>query len=1173
MDAQRFPVKLSLCVLFCMLGFLGNWFNLELSFNVDFPLGSFFVMLAILTTGGVYGAITGLVAGTCTYFLWNHPWSIVICAGEAIFVAKLYSKRKGNLVIYDIAYWVFIGMPLVYIFFHYIMGMQNQSTLLLMLKQSLNGVFNAVAAMLAYILFKIRKSRPGERTAYSRLLFVVMVSLVLLPTLPIFVHAMRTFQDRATKSLEAKVTYVSRTTRTSLANWIGEHHKSIQTLAVLVGDPETNTFEDMQHYVETLKVASPAFKKMGVLNKDSVTVAYFPMEEDGKSTLGVDFSDRPYISLMKNEKKPLIPDVVVGKLGNLSPIVLLLAPIVVSGEYKGYCTGVVQTSLLADLLSGCAESNINITVTDGEGKVIASTIAGLKVMDRFPRAYAGTGKHSSQEILRWMPAAVPNTSIMQRWEGALLVKTEPIGDTCDWKVIVEASCLPLIEDMRDLSIVRFTFVSLLILVSVTLSHFLSKGFVSTIVTLRELTGSLPQRLDEISQISWPKSGIEELGSLSDNFQEMASALMDDITRRKAAELALRASEGKFRSYMEAAPIAIFVADRHGSLVDFNPAAVELLGHDDASLKNMNIVDLHPEESRDQILDHFKTLLKIGHVETEILMKRRDGQLIWVSLHVVMIYNRYSLGYCLDITELKLAEKALRESEERFRTIFEQAAVGVALLDSRTGRYVRVNKKFCDIVGYSSEEMLALSFQDITHPDHVQSAVDRVTRLFAGSLGTFTVEKQYIHKNGSTVWAYLTVSPMRAEGLAPDFHIGIIEDITERKRLEDERARVEVQLRQAQKMESLGTLAGGIAHDFNNILGIITSYTEMAQWDAHDGQPVFNALQEVLKAATRAKDLVRQILAFSRQNEKERQSVEIGLIVKEALKMLRATLPSTIDVITNVSSKALVLADPTQIHQVLMNLCTNAAHAMQDSGGTLEVSLTDILLAQEDIPAISDLQPGPHVKLTVKDSGCGIDPAILERIFDPFFTTKETGVGTGLGLSVVHGIVKSHDGTIEVSSLRGAGTTFDVFIPCMDNTPATDEADSVQPSRGRERVLVVDDEPALAVAIKRMLERLGYLVDFRTNALEALDAFRNQPRDKRFELVITDMTMPHLTGIDLAKELLNLDPNLAILLCTGYSEKTDAKKVEGIGIQGFLMKPVVWKELARMVRKVLDEKIK
>ena len=395
----------------------------------------------------------------------------------------------------------------------------------------------------------------------------------------------------------------------------------------------------------------------------------------------------------------------------------------------------------------------------------------------------------------------------------------------------------------------------------------------------------------------------------------------------------------------------------------------------------------------------------------------------------------------------------------------------------------------------------------------------------------------------------------------------------RRTAEEDRTRVEAQLRQAQKMEALGTLAGGIAHDFNNILGIIVGYTEMARWDAGEDSAAKSHLMEVLKAAERAKDLVQQILAFSRRSEQERRPIQVGLIVKEAMKMLRASLPSTINIKVNVASRAIVSADPTQIHQVLMNLCTNAAHAMSDNGGVLEVALTDVRVGPESIMPHSDVRPGPFVKLTVEDTGCGMDPAILDRIFDPFFTTKEPGVGTGLGLSVVHGIVKSHGGAIEVESSPGRGTTFQVLLPTMECTPGLETEAAGPLPRGRERILVVDDEPALAMAAKQMLERLGYRVDYRTSGIEALDTFRLQLTEGPFDLVITDMTMPDLTGTDLARELLALQPALPILLCTGFSEKMNAEKAKSLGIQGFLMKPVIMSELARMIREVLDTKMK
>jgi len=378
------------------------------------------------------------------------------------------------------------------------------------------------------------------------------------------------------------------------------------------------------------------------------------------------------------------------------------------------------------------------------------------------------------------------------------------------------------------------------------------------------------------------------------------------------------------------------------------------------------------------------------------------------------------------------------------------------------------------------------------------------------------------------------------------------------------------LRQAQKMEALGTLAGGIAHDFNNILGVIIGYTEMAQMETDEGSSPQSSFQEVLKAANRAKDLVKQILAFSRQGEQEKRPVQVGLITNEALKMLRASLPSTIEIQKDVQSKAAVMADPTQIHQVLMNLCTNAAHAMRREGGILSVSLQDVRIEQDFIAPNSELLYGPYVRLTVKDTGHGIAPFILDRIFDPFFTTKKQGVGTGLGLSVVHGIVKSHGGAIEVESVPGQGTSFHVFFPAMEAAVEKPVVQAGALPSGSECILIVDDEPGLAKTTMQMLERLGYLVEFRTNGVDALEAVRARAHENRFDLVITDMTMPHLTGADLARELFKLDPQLAVVLCTGFSERMDPEKAQKLGIQGFLMKPFALRDLAEMVRRVLDE---
>jgi signal transduction histidine kinase len=388
----------------------------------------------------------------------------------------------------------------------------------------------------------------------------------------------------------------------------------------------------------------------------------------------------------------------------------------------------------------------------------------------------------------------------------------------------------------------------------------------------------------------------------------------------------------------------------------------------------------------------------------------------------------------------------------------------------------------------------------------------------------------------------------------------LRDIREQKKLE-------AQLQQAQKMEAVGTLAGGIAHDFNNILSAIMGYAELALDSVERETQLYENLQEVFHAGNRAKDLVKQILTFSRQTEQERKPTQVKLIVDEALKLLRSSLPTTIEIHRDIQSNGLVMADPTQIHQILMNLCTNADHAMREKGGTLEVNLENVELDTGFTADQPDMKPGAYLNLTVSDTGCGMPPQVRERIFDPFFTTKEVGEGTGMGLSVVHGIVGSYGGTITADSEPGQGSTFKVYLPIIERRekPQATKEDSIP--TGSERILFVDDEPALANVGKLILESLGYNVETRTSSIEALELFKNQP--DRFDLVITDMTMPNMTGEDLAQELMCTKPNIPIILCTGFSAKIDEQKASAMGIRAFVLKPIVRRGIATTVRKVLD----
>lgn len=397
------------------------------------------------------------------------------------------------------------------------------------------------------------------------------------------------------------------------------------------------------------------------------------------------------------------------------------------------------------------------------------------------------------------------------------------------------------------------------------------------------------------------------------------------------------------------------------------------------------------------------------------------------------------------------------------------------------------------------------------------------------------------------------------------------NITERKRAEEERARLEEQLRQAHKMEAIGTLAGGIAHDFNNILASIIGYSDMALEDLPPHSPVREPIEQVISSGYRARDLVSHILSFSRQRGQKRESVEIHKIVAEGLKLLRASIPTTIDIQQDVDPTCgYVLADPTQIHQIILNLCTNGAQAMERSGGILHVSLSRLEVTESERPLSAELKLGSYVCLTVQDNGVGIEQQHIDKIFDPYFTTKEVGKGSGMGLAVVLGIVKQHDGVITVDSRPGEGSAFTVYFPSIQREKQEKVDSHVLPiEKGDESILVVDDEQAIVTLNKARLERLGYKVTAETNSTKALDLFRSNPND--FDLILSDQTMPGLTGENLAKEAISIRPDIPVIICSGYSSQMDPEKANVSGIGAFIMKPVEYSVLARTIRQILDEK--
>ncbi len=690
------------------------------------------------------------------------------------------------------------------------------------------------------------------------------------------------------------------------------------------------------------------------------------------------------------------------------------------------------------------------------------------------------------------------------------------------------------------------------------------------------------------------------------------AIVQDITERKRAEDALKASREQLRqqaekveTIMKAAPAAIWVSlDPQCRAITGNRAAISLYEafeeENDPRVSCprryfRNGKELKPEEL--PMLEAAAKNVDINNSEFDVLLPSGKVRHMMGSaspLHDAEGKVSGCVGTFLDITDRKQAEEAVRdelerlvqertadleaqtqraeEERDRLMTLIDSMGEAVWVSDAN-GQIVLVNA-----VARSQAVQIGLD------PNNLMQIPPLQTEMFGADgkrlnreLAEIASQKGALHglelaitnrKTGETFHRRLAVSPIVDKDKRFEGHVAIVEDITAQKKAEEQKVRLEEQLRQAQKMESIGTLAGGIAHDFNNMLAVILGNAELALDDLRDGAGAARNIEQIVNASKRAGDLVRQILTFSRRTEHRKDALILTPLVKETHKLLRSTLPSTIRMELRLRTKHdAVAGDPSQLQQVLMNLAGNAAYAMRERGGTLSITLSDVAFTPLGRRPAPDMEPGRYVKIAVKDTGAGMTPDVREKIFEPFFTTKEVGQGTGMGLAVVYGIVKSHGGAIFVQSKPGKGSTFTVFLPFAGTTAREERGTTRAAPRGSERILLVDDEPQIVATVSETLRRLGYDVTTAASGNEALKTFLDRPQ--YFDLIVTDQTMPDLAGIDLARRMLEARGNLPIILITGYSEAVSPEKAKSAGITEFVMKPIGKREMAEAVRRALN----
>ena len=653
----------------------------------------------------------------------------------------------------------------------------------------------------------------------------------------------------------------------------------------------------------------------------------------------------------------------------------------------------------------------------------------------------------------------------------------------------------------------------------------------------------------------------------------------ELAKRKQIEEALRQSEVQYRLLADNVSDVIWAMDMTQQLTYFSPSILKFRGYTPEEALQISVEDSLTPESYERsvsaIMEEIACEGKPGvspdrSQTLELEHIRKDGGTVWGELTTSFIRDEEGcpsviIGVTRDITDRKLAEKRLRENEQLMISVFESIQDGISVLEpDLTIRLVNkvMNQWYSENLPLEGKKC----YECYHNADKSCDPCPSLRCLKSGKTESNVVPGL---PGSSTEWIELFSYPIKnAESGEITGVVEFVRDITARKRSEKEKTELESQLHQAQKMESIGTLSGGIAHDFNNILSIMIGNTELALDKVPESNSVHTNLGEIKTAGLRAKNIVSQLLSFSRKTEQNLKAVAIVPVIKDAIQFLRSTIPSSIDIHADiVDSGEIVLADPVGLNQVIMNLCINASQSMEQTGGTLTVNAESVILDNTSDKSEPDLAPGDYVKITVSDTGPGIDRKIIDRIFDPYFTTKDVGKGSGMGLAIVHGIVKNYNGSISVESAPGKGTVFLILLPKITGQPEIEIEPAMDFPTGSETILFVDDEESIMELGPLMLEPLGYKVDSTMSPTDALERFSSKPDN--YDLVITDMTMPQMTGVALAEELLRIRPDIPIIICTGHSPFIDEGKAKIMGIAAYVMKPVTIRKIAKIIRQVLD----
>ncbi len=1193
---------LAIFVALTVLGLAGNYLRFPVFFSIEFLFGSIFSMLALQVLGARLGVLSAVLVSSSTYLLWNHPYAIVIFTAEALVVAWLTTRKRVNLVNADVIYWCAIGMPLVFLFYYYAMELPLTNATVTMLKQAVNGIANALMAR--FLFFGISWRMRQAEFAMRELIFNFLFLFVLLPSLLFIAMESRHERDELDQRIRQTLAVTGKRASANLEDWLQSHVKRIAYLAELAA---RNPVPEMQRAVVQLGKEDDEFLRVGLMDRNATAVAYSELiDELGHPNIGKSFADRPFIPTLKQTLRPMLSEVVMGKVGKPQPIVIVLAPVVASEGYAGYVTGILSLASIEKILALNTQSGLSqemkYALLDRNGNVIVTNNPTMAALQPFKRLN-GEMLPLAEGLKEWLPEAKRHVSFSERWKNAVYVYESKIGAASEWTLIFDMPVQPFQLTMYEDYTWTLLRLVIVLLVGLLLAGMLSKAIVTSLEELKLVTADLPNRLSVPQEIDWGRSIVREIQSLIDNFRNMAQVLtqkFSEIQQFNAAleqQVAIRTEELNNQSLrlgtlLETASDGIHVLDEDGNLLQYSQSFLTMLGYSRQEAATLNVKDWEAKIAPDQLSATISALIRNGDT-FQTLHRRKDGAIREVEVNAkgIELDGKPCLyASARDITERRQAELLIRESESRFRTMADTAPVliWIAGTDKLCNWF---NKVWLNFTGRTMQQEFGNGWTEGVHPEDLAGCMNTYANAF-DARKAFVMEYRLRRFDGEYRWLVDNGVPRHDDTGTFCGYIGSCLDITDRKaahsELEQHRHHLEAMVEERTAALSIAkeaaeaasraksTFLATMSHELRTPLNAIMGMTELAQrrvTDPRQGEQ----LGKVSRASQHLLAIIKDVLDISRvEAEKlklERIDFNLDRIIENVGDLMRGPLnDKSLELLIDFAPEVAALelqGDPQRLAQILLNLTSNAvkftvAGSVTLSARLVEETPTDVLLRFE-----------------VRDTGIGIAAEDQGRLFAAFEQvdgsyTRKYG-GTGLGLAISKRLAEMMGGEIGLNSQVGLGSTFwftarlgkagHVAGPAQN--PAADPArGQLQARHAGAYILVAEDEPLNREIAQGLLEEAGLVVHVADDGARAVEMARRI----NYDLILMDIQMPSMDGFEATRRIRQSSsnaPRVPIVAFTANVFPEDEARCREAGMDDFIGRPVESAALYATVLKWLD----